>query len=344
MSDIRAQLERLKALDDSDAKIKRRRGQKFEEFLLCLLLASELKPRIRFRPEGEEIDGSFELDKRTYLLEAKWHASPLPASAVYTFKGKVEGKLIGTVGIFVSMSGFSADAINALTAGKHINVLLLDNDDIEASVEHGISRVLRTKIRAAAEEGAVFYPFTSAVAAVSDAGIVKNREALNDESATGEVVIVCEGSLDAKILKTLALRVTATSSESGQLRVIAAQGKHGIPRVANAIYPLVSKLGKLVIVADGDGEERETTRRITEALSIPFELVVIEPELESWFELDSPKPKEELRRKAREARTPFDQYVSEKAETLDMAELLKTSDSFARFQKAILSALRQDSE
>jgi hypothetical protein len=41
------------------------------------------------------------------LLEAKWHRDEfeLPASTIYEFKGKVDGKLVGTVGIFISMSG-----------------------------------------------------------------------------------------------------------------------------------------------------------------------------------------------------------------------------------------------
>ena len=86
-----------------------------------MLAKAGMEPRIRFRPIGEEIDGSFIHRGRVILLEAKWTQGPLPASSIYQFRGKVEGKLIGTIGVFISMSGFSADAVHALVAGKVIN-------------------------------------------------------------------------------------------------------------------------------------------------------------------------------------------------------------------------------
>ena len=85
-----------------------KRGRNFEKLLHKLLDAEGLRPKINLRPDGEEIDGSFEMDSRVYLLEAKWHKTPLPASSIYAFRGKIDGKLIGTVGVFISMSSFSA--------------------------------------------------------------------------------------------------------------------------------------------------------------------------------------------------------------------------------------------
>ncbi|WP_321186323.1 hypothetical protein [Rhizobium sp. SJZ105] len=49
------------------------RGFAFESFLTDLFQSYGLAPRGSFRPrEGEQIDGSFELDNDTYLVEAKW--------------------------------------------------------------------------------------------------------------------------------------------------------------------------------------------------------------------------------------------------------------------------------
>ncbi len=59
-----------------------------------------MDPHTSMRPKGEVIDGSFVLDDRYFLLEAKWHKDPIPASDLYAFKGKVDGKLIGTIGVF----------------------------------------------------------------------------------------------------------------------------------------------------------------------------------------------------------------------------------------------------
>jgi hypothetical protein len=72
------------------------------------------------------------------LLEVKWRVDPQPASTLYQFMGKVNGKLVGTIGLFVSMSGFSPDAVDALVAGKELNLILMDGDDVRALVRGDI--------------------------------------------------------------------------------------------------------------------------------------------------------------------------------------------------------------
>ena len=138
----------------------RRRGRSFERVLIELLKDGDLEPRLQYRPLGEEIDGSFVLGSRVFLLEAKWHKESTPASSLYMFKGKVDGKLVGTVGIFISMSGYSTDAVDALTAGKNLNLILFDRDDIDICMEKslGFQTVLFHKLRLAAEQGLVYAP------------------------------------------------------------------------------------------------------------------------------------------------------------------------------------------
>ncbi|WP_440800685.1 hypothetical protein [Pseudomonas syringae] len=77
-----------------------KRGRDFELVLNKFLSDEDMEPRTNMRPTGEEIDGSFAMGDRFFLLEAKWHADPIPASSLYAFKGKVDGKLIGTIGAF----------------------------------------------------------------------------------------------------------------------------------------------------------------------------------------------------------------------------------------------------
>jgi hypothetical protein len=98
---LRQQLNDLYSLRNG-AITEQRRGQLFEKWLNELLDRARLRPRTAWRPKGEEIDGSFVLDGRVFLLEAKWRKDPVPASAIYQFKGKIDGKLIGTIGVFVS--------------------------------------------------------------------------------------------------------------------------------------------------------------------------------------------------------------------------------------------------
>jgi len=68
---------------DAEAASKRSRGYAFERLLNKLFALDNLDPRSGYKPDGEQIDGSIYLDGRVYLLEAKWHADPLPASTLY---------------------------------------------------------------------------------------------------------------------------------------------------------------------------------------------------------------------------------------------------------------------
>jgi hypothetical protein len=115
---------------------------------------------LNYRPGGEEIDGSFVSHGRVFLLEAKWHDNAVPASALYAFKGKVDGKLVGTLGIFLSMSGYSKDAVDALMVGKNLNVVLFDGADVDACMDKnvGFKAVLSYKLRLASEEALVYAP------------------------------------------------------------------------------------------------------------------------------------------------------------------------------------------
>ncbi|MDA8136036.1 MAG: hypothetical protein M0T82_15555 [Desulfobacteraceae bacterium] len=155
---LRHEFERLSdPLKHKTPASKRQRGYHFEGFLYSLFESEGLKPSTNYRPVGEEIDGSFILEGRFFLLEAKWHAEPMPASAIYSFKGKVDGKLSGTLGLFVSMSGYGPETIGALIRGKELNILLFDAIDIESALADGNSfrRILESRLRKAAQYGIV---------------------------------------------------------------------------------------------------------------------------------------------------------------------------------------------
>ncbi|MEP1079326.1 restriction endonuclease [Leptolyngbya sp. PL-A3] len=275
---------------DAPAAAKRRRGQEFEVFLHNLLAASDLDPRTRYRPEGEEIDGSFELSGRVYLLEAKWHRDPLPASAIYAFKGKVDGKLTGTLGVFVSMSGYSEDAIEALTLGKTLNVILADRDDVLTALANksGIRGVLRTKLRAAAEQGTVYYRVSATQLTVGGVAGHDATQATVEVAATNDarptsLVIVCEGPRDEVALTILTQRILEREKRAGDVRLVVAMGKHNIPRVLNAIRRSLPDTAGFVAVADGDEDPEHTRQLIAEQLEDSAEIVVVNPGLEAWF-------------------------------------------------------------
>lgn len=148
---LRRQYERLKqgGLEAQE------RGRLLERLIHELLDAESLYPRRNTRLPGEEIDISFTDGHRHFLLEARWR-SRVSVAEVFAFRGKLEGKLAGTLGVFVSLGAeFSQGALQALTWGKGINTVLFSAQDLEdvLSPGHSFREVLSLKLRHAASYG-----------------------------------------------------------------------------------------------------------------------------------------------------------------------------------------------
>ena len=132
------------------------RGYAFEEFLRDLFAAYRLEAHKAFRNRGEQIDGSFQLDGHTYLLEAKWQNAPSDAADLHVFQGKIGEKSDWSRGLFVSYTGFSADGLAAFGRAKRI--ICMDGLDMHEALSRGIplDNLLRDKARKAAETGLPF--------------------------------------------------------------------------------------------------------------------------------------------------------------------------------------------
>ena len=115
----------------------------------------DLNPREAFKLTGEQIDGTFVLDHETYLLEAKWEARPVNEAALLTFRGKIEGKSGFTRGLFLSINGFTTEALASITRGKQPTFILADGGDLSPVLEQAIrfDDLLRHKVRNLAETG-----------------------------------------------------------------------------------------------------------------------------------------------------------------------------------------------
>lgn len=135
-----------------------KRGYEFEKFLKELFDAYNLSARASFRLTGEQIDGSFVVHNDTYLLEAKWHNSPIGVADLHTFEGKLREKASWSRGLFVSSSGFSNEGLQAFGRGKR--TICMDGLDISEMLRLRLSfiKVMEAKVRRAAETG---FPFIS---------------------------------------------------------------------------------------------------------------------------------------------------------------------------------------
>jgi hypothetical protein len=305
---LRSELERLRRSDGGDMS-RQERGRGYERWLYALLDAAGLDPRSSYRPVGEEIDGSFVLDGRALLFEAKWTKDKLPASSIYAFKGKVDGKLIGTVGVYISMAGFTKDSIDALARGKDLNVILADDEDIEASLELGIAAVLRSKLRAAAEAGDVHFPVE--VKHVNPMTIELPTATLAHTSVTvalHRLVVVVESREDRLVVAHFARRVMehlqlpeveplALVAPFG-IDVVTAGAFSNLPSTAagllGSLEDLDSNVLGAVILADSDFENAELRRSELAAdervRDLDIDIIVAEPTVATEWVGTEPDP------------------------------------------------------
>ena len=101
-------------------------GKAFEEWFYDLMEFSEIMSRRPYKVAGREIDGSISIGDTTYLIECKFTSDQTGAPDIDVFRSKVESKADNTMGVFVSISGYTSVAINE-ASGKRTPLLLLDH-------------------------------------------------------------------------------------------------------------------------------------------------------------------------------------------------------------------------
>lgn len=330
--------------DGAPATWYRQRGFAFERILKNCLNHEQMDPRSSYKAEGEQIDGSFFLDGSVFLFEAKWHKDELPASSIYQFKGKVDGKLAGTIGVFISMSGYSKDAVDALTLGKSLNVILFGKEDIDAAIigTSNFKSVLKSKLRIAAEEGVVYH--STEVEQVSKDGKtvieaftydnMSSRIVRQDSSFEGasDLVVICEGPTDRELIALLATKILNKYGLTKKVNIIVAMGKMTIPRVANASTNIITN-SPVLIVTDSDNDFDKTRDMLNRGVELDdWKYSIPDPEIESWLGVD----RKVLRRNHRgeDMRSKLTELVSE----LDLEALSSRDYSFKIFYDWVKNA------
>ncbi|MDP1786660.1 MAG: restriction endonuclease [Nitrosomonas sp.] len=136
------------------------RGFELERVMYEVFNLFDLDPKASFRNLGEQIDGAFSLDGTEFLFEAKWHKGLVNKAELAAFSDKVTTKLENTLGIFLSINGFSPDGVAAHQAGG-ASILLMDGGDLMAILEERIDFVnlLLRKKRHAAQTGNIYLSY-----------------------------------------------------------------------------------------------------------------------------------------------------------------------------------------
>lgn len=137
-------------------------GYGLEDLLYGVFDLFELQPRGPFRLVGEQIDGAFVHEATDFLLEAKWQKTPANLEALRDLDGVVGSNLDNTLGLFVSIHGFTAEALERYRQGNRPRIVCMDGADLMAVLEGQIdlSDVLRRKRAIASQRGEVFAPIS----------------------------------------------------------------------------------------------------------------------------------------------------------------------------------------
>lgn len=104
-------------------------GYNFEAWFYDLMDYSEIQNRRPYLVKGRQVDGSITIGDTTYLIELKFQENPIGAPDIDTFIRKVTTKADNTMGLMVSIAGYSSIAIQEASRDRS-PILLLDHSHL----------------------------------------------------------------------------------------------------------------------------------------------------------------------------------------------------------------------
>ncbi|MFD4641908.1 restriction endonuclease [Lentzea sp. NPDC058436] len=107
------------------------RGQRLNELIVEFLHCWGIEAAASVRTTGE-VDVVFAHSGVRFILEAKWQQTKADTGNIAKLQKRVRQRIAGTCGIFLSMSGYSAEALADVADGERLEVLLLDVSHWEA--------------------------------------------------------------------------------------------------------------------------------------------------------------------------------------------------------------------
>jgi len=118
--------------DISQNSNKKERGFEFEKLINKICDDKEILILKSYKTADSEqqIDGAIEINNKIFLIEAKWEdTATLAASKLFSFLGKINSKIEGTLGIFISHNELSENFISSVRNGLRQNCILIHGED-----------------------------------------------------------------------------------------------------------------------------------------------------------------------------------------------------------------------
>jgi hypothetical protein len=108
------------------------RGYAFEQVMGQLFKVEGLTYDAAYRRRGTQIDGALELEGWVYLVETRWRRGRATWQDLVALRTKVKRSSRQTMGLFVSVNGFTSGGIEVLKAESDQVLILMDGSDIGA--------------------------------------------------------------------------------------------------------------------------------------------------------------------------------------------------------------------
>jgi hypothetical protein len=154
--DLNDLYERFLRMHKSDAP--QARGLEFQRFLSDLFDLFDMEPKLAYSLEHEQLDGSLTFDTDDYVVEARWTKDPTARDQLDILTEKVRRKGKNALGLFVSVNGFTIDALE--TYRERTSFVTMDGTDLIAILNAFVrlDDLLRAKKRHANETGDCHFP------------------------------------------------------------------------------------------------------------------------------------------------------------------------------------------
>ncbi len=134
------------------------RGIELEEVMYDIFNLFDLDPRASFEIVGEQMDGAFSLAGTEFLFEARWRKEVASRADLDSFSAKVKRKLENSLGLFLSINGFSQDGVE-IHSNNQPSIILMTGADLIAVLENRIDFVslIQRKKRHASQTGKILF-------------------------------------------------------------------------------------------------------------------------------------------------------------------------------------------
>lgn len=134
-------------------------GYAFQDWFYDFLDFSEVQCRRPYVHGGRQHDGSITIEGTTYIVELKFTAGQCDVGEIDSLRAKVEEKADNTMGMLVSMSGFTSVAVSQ-SSGRRTPLLLMDSGHIYMALTgiRSFGEVLLRCRRHAAQTGDAYLP------------------------------------------------------------------------------------------------------------------------------------------------------------------------------------------